>query len=69
MATKLFWLCLLCILVLALLPRFVVKAFASYLQPDDVQIIREIEKVAKRKHDGALEAPLRSSSDHQQPNS
>uniref|UniRef100_A0A804JNF7 Phospholipid-transporting ATPase n=1 Tax=Musa acuminata subsp. malaccensis TaxID=214687 RepID=A0A804JNF7_MUSAM len=69
MATKLFWLCLLCILVLALLPRFVVKAFASYVKPDDVQIVREIEKVAKRKHDGALEALLRSSSDHQQPNS
>ncbi|XP_065011842.1 phospholipid-transporting ATPase 1-like [Musa acuminata AAA Group] len=69
MATKLFWLCLLCILVLALLPRFVVKVFASYVKPDDVQIVREIEKVAKRKHDGALEALLRSSSDHQQPNS
>lgn len=55
--------------MLALLPRFVVKAFASYLKPDDVQIVREIEKVAKRKHDGALEALLRSSSDHQQPNS
>ncbi|RWW18833.1 hypothetical protein GW17_00017162 [Ensete ventricosum] len=69
MATKLFWLCLLFILVLALLPRFVVKAFASYVQPDDVQIVREIEKVSKRKHDSALEAPLRSSSDPQQQNS
>ncbi|CAD5166730.1 unnamed protein product [Musa acuminata subsp. malaccensis] len=68
MATELFWLCLLCVVVFALLPRIVVKVFAAYIWPDDIQIAREIEKFAKQNNDSALEAPLQSSTDPQQEN-
>ncbi|KAJ8458685.1 hypothetical protein OPV22_031611 [Ensete ventricosum] len=68
MATGLFWLCLICVVVLALLPRIVVKVFAAYILPDDIQIAREIEKFAKQDSDSALEAPLQSSTDPQQEN-
>ncbi|CAL9778069.1 unnamed protein product [Musa acuminata subsp. burmannicoides] len=68
MATELFWLCLLCVVVFALLPRIVVKVFAAYIWPDDIQIAREIEKFAKQNNDNALEAPLQTSTDPQQEN-
>ncbi|CAL9085786.1 unnamed protein product [Musa acuminata var. zebrina] len=68
MATELFWLCLLCVVVFALLPRIVVKVFAAYIWPDDIQIAREIEKFAKQNNDSALEAPLQTSTDPQQEN-
>lgn len=42
--TRLFWLCLLGIIIAALLPRFVVKFIYQYYRPCDVQIAREAEK-------------------------
>lgn len=42
--TKLFWVCLLGIMVGALVPRFVVKAFIQHCKPSDIHIAREAEK-------------------------
>ncbi|KAF6146443.1 hypothetical protein GIB67_037743 [Kingdonia uniflora] len=42
--TGTFWLCLLGILIVALVPRFVVKVFNQYLNPSDIQVSREAEK-------------------------
>ncbi|KAL0380090.1 UNVERIFIED_CONTAM: Phospholipid-transporting ATPase 1 [Sesamum angustifolium] len=42
--TALFWLCLLCIMIGALLPRFLIKVFMQYYTPTDIQIAREAEK-------------------------
>ncbi|KAL0429487.1 UNVERIFIED_CONTAM: Phospholipid-transporting ATPase 1 [Sesamum radiatum] len=42
--TALFWLCLLCIMIGALLPRFLVKVFVQHYKPTDIQIAREAEK-------------------------
>lgn len=42
--TGLFWLCLLAIVVVAIVPRFVVKFICEYYRPCDVHIAREIEK-------------------------
>lgn len=42
--TRLFWLCLLGVVIAALLPRFVVKFIYQYYRPCDVQIAREAEK-------------------------
>ncbi|KAL0397361.1 UNVERIFIED_CONTAM: Phospholipid-transporting ATPase 1, partial [Sesamum calycinum] len=42
--TALFWLCLLCIMIGALLPRFLIKVFMQYYKPTDIQIAREAEK-------------------------
>ncbi|KAJ4971563.1 hypothetical protein NE237_004662 [Protea cynaroides] len=39
-----FWFCLLGIVVVALLPRFVLKVFSQFLSPSDTQIAREAEK-------------------------
>ncbi|KAL5228484.1 hypothetical protein ABZP36_016749 [Zizania latifolia] len=45
MGTGLFWLLLLIIAVAAMVPHFVIKAFAEYFTPSDIQIAREMEKV------------------------
>ncbi|XP_044461714.1 phospholipid-transporting ATPase 1-like [Mangifera indica] len=42
--TRVFWLCLLLIVIAALIPRFVVKYLYQYYHPSDVQIAREFEK-------------------------
>ncbi|KAK3014423.1 hypothetical protein RJ639_009092 [Escallonia herrerae] len=42
--TELFWFSLLGVVVAALIPRFVVKIFAQYYRPCDIQIAREAEK-------------------------
>ncbi|EPS74312.1 hypothetical protein M569_00437, partial [Genlisea aurea] len=42
--SEVFWVCLAIATVVALIPRFVVKACVEYLRPSDVQIAREAEK-------------------------
>ncbi|CAN4111326.1 unnamed protein product [Withania somnifera] len=39
-----FWLCLLSIIIAALAPRFIVKAYIQHARPCDIQIAREVEK-------------------------
>lgn len=68
MGTKLFWICIFGILILALLPRFVAKMFAAYVQPDDIQIAREFEKFSKQKDGSRVEAPVEFSTNPQQDN-
>lgn len=41
-----FWLCLLAILVVGLIPRFLVKVCSQYLNPDDIHVARAEEKFA-----------------------
>lgn len=43
-STRLFWLCLLGIIIAAILPRFVVKFLYQNYSPCDVQIAKEFEK-------------------------
>ncbi|CAK7325137.1 unnamed protein product [Dovyalis caffra] len=52
-----FWECLLCIIIAALLPRFVVKVLYQYFTPDDIQIAREAEKFG-RLRDIAVEVEM-----------
>lgn len=52
--TGLFWLCLLGIVVLALLPRLVVKFLYQYYCPCDVQIAREVEKFGNPRELGTV---------------
>ncbi|XVF82645.1 hypothetical protein PTKIN_Ptkin16aG0065600 [Pterospermum kingtungense] len=56
--TRLFWLCLLAIIIAALLPRFVVKVLYQWYTPCDVQIAREAEKVQTRSESGAVEIEM-----------
>lgn len=42
--TGLFWLCFIAVIIMAMVPRFVIKVFRQYLRPSDVQIAREAEK-------------------------
>ncbi|KAG1338875.1 Phospholipid-transporting ATPase 1 [Cocos nucifera] len=66
MATETFWLCLLCILVLAMLPRFVIRVFGAYLQPNDIQIAREYEKFEKRNDATAVDVSANPSANSRQ---
>ncbi|CAA6654512.1 unnamed protein product [Spirodela intermedia] len=43
-ASALFWLCLLGILVVGMIPRFALKSFRGYFFPSDIRIGRELEK-------------------------
>ncbi|KAK2634484.1 hypothetical protein Ddye_029276 [Dipteronia dyeriana] len=56
--TRLFWLCLLAIIVAALIPRFVVKVLYQYYYPCDVQIAREVEKLGQQGEFGAVEIEM-----------
>ncbi|XP_017984736.1 PREDICTED: phospholipid-transporting ATPase 1 [Theobroma cacao] len=56
--TGLFWLCLLAIIVVALVPRFVVKVLYQLYTPCDVQIAREAEKFQSQRATGALEVEM-----------
>lgn len=56
--TELFWLCLLAIVVVALLPRFVVKFSFQYYSPCDVQIAREAEKYGDPRDIGAVQREM-----------
>lgn len=44
-----YWLCILLILVLALLPRLILKALSQTFRPSDIQIAREAEILRKRR--------------------
>lgn len=61
--TRLFWLCLLAIIVAALLPRFVVKVLYQWYAPCDVQIAREAEKVQTQSEYRAVEIEMNPISD------
>ncbi|ESR58925.1 phospholipid-transporting ATPase 1 [Citrus sinensis] len=56
--TRLFWFCLMIILVAALIPRFLVKFLYQYYYPCDVQIAREAEKVGNLRERGAGEIEM-----------
>ncbi|GKU91466.1 hypothetical protein SLEP1_g5336 [Rubroshorea leprosula] len=56
--TRLFWLCLLVIVVSALIPRFVIKVLYQYYRPCDVQIARETEKLGNQGELGAVEIEM-----------
>ncbi|PON59144.1 P-type ATPase, subfamily IV [Trema orientale] len=64
--TGLFWLCLLGIVVVALLPRFVVKFLYQYYCPCDVQIAREAEKFGNPGDLGAVQKEMDPILDHPQ---
>lgn len=55
--TKLFWVCLLCIIVGALVPRFIVKVFIQHCKPNDIHIAREAEKFenSRQQRDAQIE--------------
>ncbi|XP_042035935.1 phospholipid-transporting ATPase 1-like isoform X2 [Salvia splendens] len=53
--TKLFWVCLLGIVVSGLVPRFVVKVFVQHFKPDDIQIARVAEKFGYLQGDAETE--------------
>ncbi|KAG6391892.1 hypothetical protein SASPL_149656 [Salvia splendens] len=53
--TKLFWMCLLGIVVSGLVPRFVVKVFVQHCKPNDIQIARAAEKFGYLQGDSETE--------------
>ncbi|KAK1281312.1 Phospholipid-transporting ATPase 1 [Acorus gramineus] len=65
MGTRLFWACLFSIILLALIPRFIVKAFDEYMRPSDIQISREMEKLGTAGSLAPVEVELNQISDAQ----
>ncbi|KAL4033409.1 phospholipid-transporting ATPase 1 [Cucumis melo var. makuwa] len=57
-STASFWLCLLCIIVAALLPRFVVKYIYQYYCPCDIQIAREADKFGLTRELGVVQTEM-----------
>ncbi|KAG9458518.1 hypothetical protein H6P81_003026 [Aristolochia fimbriata] len=53
-----FWLCLLAVLVIALIPRFVIKVFVQHISPGDVQISREAEKLVASRDFATVEVEM-----------
>ncbi|XP_022133804.1 phospholipid-transporting ATPase 1 [Momordica charantia] len=53
-----FWLCLLAIVVVALLPRFVVKYLYQYYRPCDIQIAREADKFGRTRDLGVVQTEM-----------
>ena len=47
LSSGVYWLMMLCMVVVAFLPRFACRVFCEYLWPDDIRIGREIEKIDK----------------------
>ncbi|KAH1038144.1 hypothetical protein J1N35_039887 [Gossypium stocksii] len=62
--TRLFWFCLLAIIVTALIPRFVVKVLYQFYAPCDVQIAREAEKFWAQSQSAAVEVEMSPILDH-----
>ncbi|MBA0697336.1 hypothetical protein Goari_020879 [Gossypium aridum] len=62
--TRLFWCCLLAIIVTALIPRFVVKVLYQFYAPCDVQIAREAEKFWAQNQSAAGEVEMSPILDH-----
>jgi phospholipid-transporting ATPase len=58
MGTGLFWLLLLIIVVTAMVPHFVVKAFSEHFRPSDIQIAREMEKFTNVNQVNRSEIPM-----------
>ncbi|KAK9282793.1 hypothetical protein L1049_011014 [Liquidambar formosana] len=56
--TRLFWLCLLGILIAGLIPRFVVKFLNQYYNPRDIHIAREAEKFGNLRELGGAEIEM-----------
>ncbi|KAG7032916.1 Phospholipid-transporting ATPase 1 [Cucurbita argyrosperma subsp. argyrosperma] len=56
--TASFWLCLLSIVVVALLPRFVVKYLYQYYSPCDIQIAREADKFGRIREMGVVQTEM-----------
>lgn len=66
MGTGLFWLCLLGIVIVAMIPRFATKAFIEYFSPSDIQIARELEKFGRINDAVVPEIPMSTfSTSHQ----
>ncbi|KAK3163436.1 hypothetical protein QOZ80_1AG0003690 [Eleusine coracana subsp. coracana] len=59
MGTGLFWLLLLIIIVTAMVPHFVIKAFTEHFRPSDIQIAREMEKFRNVSQLDRSEIPMR----------
>ncbi|KAF8724238.1 hypothetical protein HU200_021261 [Digitaria exilis] len=59
MGTGLFWLLLLIIVVTAMVPHFVIKAFTEHFMPSDIQIAREMEKFKNVNQVNRSEIPMR----------
>ncbi|CAO2192914.1 unnamed protein product [Urochloa humidicola] len=59
MGTGLFWLLLLIIVVTAMVPHFVIKAFTEHFRPSDIQIAREMEKLRNVNQVNLSEVPMR----------
>ncbi|CAO2180256.1 unnamed protein product [Urochloa humidicola] len=59
MGTGLFWLLLLIIVVTAMVPHFVIKAFTEHFRPRDIQIAREMEKLRNVNQVSRSEVPMR----------
>ncbi|CAM0880948.1 unnamed protein product [Alopecurus aequalis] len=60
MGTGLFWLLLLIIIVAAMVPHFVIKAFMEHFSPSDIQIAREMEKFEVLNQVNRSEIPMRT---------
>ncbi|KAJ1283330.1 hypothetical protein BS78_03G120100 [Paspalum vaginatum] len=58
MGTGLFWLLLLIIVVTAMVPHFVFKAFTEHFRPNDIQIAREMEKFGNVNQVNRSEIPM-----------
>jgi len=58
METGLFWLLLLIIVVTAMVPHFVTKAFSEHFRPNDIQIAREMEKFTNVNQVNRSEIPM-----------
>jgi len=58
MGTGLFWLLLLVIVVTAMAPHFVIKAFSEYFRPSDIQIAQEMEKFTNVNQVNRSEIPV-----------
>ncbi|WCJ19152.1 Phospholipid-transporting ATPase 1 [Euphorbia peplus] len=56
--TRLFWLCLIGIVVGALLPRFIVKILYQYFTPSDIQTVREADLLANTRELGSVEIEM-----------
>ncbi|XP_072996972.1 phospholipid-transporting ATPase 1 [Typha latifolia] len=60
MGTGLFWLCLLSIMVVGMIPHFATKAFTEYVMPSDIQIARELEKFGNVNGTTPTNIPMRT---------
>uniref|UniRef100_A0ACD5VMV4 Uncharacterized protein n=2 Tax=Avena sativa TaxID=4498 RepID=A0ACD5VMV4_AVESA len=60
MSTGLFWFLLLIIVVAAMVPHFVIKAFTEFLSPSDIQIAREMEKFEAFNRVNRSDIPMRT---------